>query len=164
MDLIIPEAGLVIWQTVVFLVVLFVLGKFAWKPILNGLKERESSIENALESAKQAKEEMARLKADNEKLLEEARAERDKILKDAVKAANEIKESAKEDALKIGEKMIEEAKATIIAEKKAALKEVKSQVATLSLQVAEKLLRKNLEGEAAQKDLVNDYVESIKLN
>jgi F-type H+-transporting ATPase subunit b len=164
MDLILPESGLIIWQAVTFLVVLFVLGKFAWKPIMNGLKERELNIAEALEAAAKAKEDMAKLQADNEKLLTEARQERDKILKDATKAANDIKDTAKTEAEKIGAKMIEDAKVSIEAEKNAALREVKAQVATLSLEIAEKILRKKLDSETEQKGLVTDFVNDLKLN
>lgn len=164
MDLILPESGLIIWQAVAFLIVLLVLGKFAWRPILNGLKERELNIAEALEAAAKAKDEMAKLQADNEKLLKEAREERDKILKDATKAANDIKETAKVEAEKTGARMIEEAKSTIEAEKNAALREVKTQVSTLSLEIAEKLMRKKLETEKEQKALVSDFVNDLKLN
>lgn len=164
MDLLIPGTGLFILQTVGFLLLLFLLGKFAWKPILAGLKEREETIEGALKSAEQAKEEMAALKADNEKLLAEARAERDVILKEATAAANKIKEEAKEETTKITSKMIEEAKATIENEKRAALADVKTQVATLSLDITEKLLRKQLADQKEQKALVDEFVKELNLN
>jgi len=164
MDLIIPESGLVIWQTIITLLVLFVLGKFAWKPILSALKTREDSIEEALLAAEKAKEEMANLKSDNEKLLREAREERDKIIQSASKVANEIREKAKGDAAEISKKMLEEARASIDTEKKSALKEIKDQVAELSLEISEKLLRKNLEGDKAQKELIDGYIDELKLN
>ena len=150
MDLLLPDTGLFIFQTVAFLILLFVLGKFAWKPILAGLKEREETIEGALAAAEQAKNEMAALQADNEKLLAEARAERDKVLKEAVATANAIKEEAKEETSKITAKMIEEAKATIENEKRAALAEVKTQVAELSREITEKILKKELGDKKAQ--------------
>ncbi|MDN5204053.1 F0F1 ATP synthase subunit B [Fulvivirgaceae bacterium BMA10] len=164
MDLITPGFGLIFWQAVVFLIVVFILGKFAWKPILKSLKDREDSIDEALNEAKNAKEEMAQLKAENEKLLADARLERDQILKDATAAANKIREEAREEAGKISAKMVEDAKTTIQNEKKAALTEVKNQVAELSLLVAEKLIKKNLEEDKAQKALVDDFVKDLNVN
>ncbi len=159
-----PESGLIIWQTIITILVLFVLGKFAWKPILGALKTREDSIAEALQAAEKAKEEMANLKAENEQIIREAREERDQIIQSASKAANEIKEKAKEEASEIGKKMIEDAKASIESEKNAALRDIKDQVAELSLQVTEKLLRKNLEGDKAQKQLLDSYIDELKLN
>ena len=163
-DLLSPGIGLIFWQAIGFLILLFVLGKFAWKPILGALKEREDSIDNALLSAEQAKNEMQALQADNEKLLAEARIERDSILKEALATAESIKEGAKEDTSKIASKMIEEAKAAIEIEKKAALSDVKNQVAMLSLEITEKLLRKELANQDAQKELIDSYVKDLNLN
>ena len=164
MDLITPALGLIFWQTIIFLVVLFVLGKFAWKPILGALKSREESIEEALKSAVNAKEEMANLKADNEKLLAEAKQERDNMLKDAAKMGEELKDQAKEDAKVIGDKMIIEARASIESEKNDAIREIKDQVAELSLQITEKLLKKNLSDDKSQQELVKDYMKDLKLS
>lgn len=164
MDLITPGIGLIFWQAVTFLIVLFVLAKYAWGPITDALKTRESSIEDALASAEMAKEEMAKLKSENEKLFEEARLERDKILKEASDTAKRIVEESRTEAKKQGDKMIEDARAIIKTEKQAALAEVKSQVATLSVQIAEKLLRRKLDNEKAQKELVADFVEDLNLN
>lgn len=164
MDLLIPDTGLFIFQVVAFLLLLFLLGKFAWKPILAGLKEREETIEGALAAAEKAKNEMEALQADNEKLLAEARAERDKILKEAVAAANSIKEDAKEETSKITAKMIEDAKASIDNEKRAALADVKTTVAALSLEITEKILKKELADEKAQKGLVEGYIKDLNLN
>jgi len=164
MELITPGLGLIFWQIVIFLMLVFVLAKYAWKPILKAIGDRDSAIEDALTSAEQAKEEMAKLKSDNEKLLADARTERDQMLKEALTAANTIKEEAKTDAGKIGTKMIEDAKAAIDTEKKAALAEVKDQVASLSVQIAEKLLKKSLDNEPAQKELVADLVKEIRIN
>lgn len=164
MDLITPSIGLVFWTTLTFIILLFILGKFAWKPILSTLKTREESIKSALESAETAKQEMAKLQADNEKLLMEARQERDKMIKEALDTAKQIKEEAKQDASKQAEKIITDAKATIEVEKNAALNEVTTKVAELSLQIADKLLRKNLSDDKAQKELVEEFVKDIKLN
>ena len=163
MDLILP-GSLIIWQLIGFLALLFLLAKFAWKPILAALEERETSIESALKAAEQAKAEMATLKADNEKLLQEARLERDHILKSANDAAAKMIEDAKVAAATEGAKMIENAKAIIDNEKKVALNEVKNQVAVLTLEVTEKLLKKNLATDAAQKELVDSMVKDLKLN
>ena len=164
MDLITPGFGLIFWQTVTFLAVLLILGKFAWKPILTALKERETSIEDALSAAEKAKNEMENLKAENEKLLAEARLERDKILKDAAAAGNKLKDDARDEAGKISAKMLEDAKNAINNEKKAALADIKGQVALLSIQIAEKLLRKNLEDDKAQKSLVNEFIKDLNNN
>jgi F-type H+-transporting ATPase subunit b len=164
MDLITPDASLIFWQTVIFLVVLFVLAKFAWKPILNGLNERESNIEQALLSAEKAKNEMAQLKADNEKLLAEARKERDSILRDATAAANKLKDEAREQASQESAKIVADAKASIETEKKAALAEVKQQVAQLSLEIAEKVLREKLSDDKAQKAYVSKLVKDLNEN
>lgn len=164
MDLIIPSSGLIFWQLLGFLALLFILIKFAWKPILEALEERESGIENALKSAEKARNEMASLKADNEKLLAEARLERDIILKKAQEASVKMIEDAKNEASKAAAAQIENAKAVIETEKKAALAEVKNQVAMLTIEVTEKLLRRNLTDEKAQKALVDEFVKDIKLN
>lgn len=164
MDLIIPSAGLIFWQLFGFLALLFILIKFAWKPILATLAEREASIDGALKAAEQARNEMANLKAENEKLLQEARLERDTILKKAQDASAKMIEDAKTEAGKQGALMIENAKAVIETEKKAALAEVKTQVAMLTLEVTEKLLRKNLFDEKAQSALVDEFIKDLKLN
>jgi F-type H+-transporting ATPase subunit b len=164
MDLITPGTGLIFWQLFGFLGLLFILIKFAWKPMLAALDERETSIEEALKSAETARNEMANLKAENEKLLTEARLERDIILKKAQEASVKMIEDAKEDATKVGAQMIANAKAVIETEKKAALADVKSQVAALTLEVTEKLLRKNLSNDSAQKELVDGFVKELKLN
>lgn len=164
MDLITPESGLIIWQLIIFTIVLLILRRFAWKPILSALRAREDSISEALQSAEVARIEMESLKADNEKLLREAKAERDNILKDASKVANEIKETAKAEAQTISDKMVDDAKSSIEAEKKAALKEIKDQVAELSLQITEKVLRKELDNDKAQKGLIQDYMKDLGVN
>ncbi|WP_057939159.1 F0F1 ATP synthase subunit B [Algoriphagus resistens] len=164
MDLITPGTGLIFWQLFGFLGLLFILIKFAWKPMLAALDERESSIENALKAAETARNEMANLKAENEKLLADARLERDTILKKAQDASVKMVDDAKADAAKVGAQMIENAKAVIETEKKAALADVKNQVATLSLEITEKLLRANLSDTKSQKDLVEGFVNDLKLN
>jgi F-type H+-transporting ATPase subunit b len=164
MDLITPGTGLIFWQLFGFLGLLFILIKFAWKPMLAALDEREGSINNALKAAETARNEMANLKAANEKLLAEARLERDIILKKAQDASVKMIDDAKNEAVKAGAQMIENAKAVIETEKKAALADVKSQVASLSLDITEKLLRKNLSDDKSQKELVEGFVNELKLN
>lgn len=164
MELLTPGTGLIIWQAIIFLLLFFLLAKFAWKPIVQSLRIREESIQGALDSAERAKEEMAALKADNEKLLDEARQERETILKDARDVANGIREEAQVQAAKQTDKMIADAKAAINTEKQAALTEVKAQVAELSLQITEKLLRKKLDNEKAHKELIEEFVNDVKLN
>lgn len=164
MDLISPGSGLIFWQLFGFLGLLFILIKFAWKPMLAALEERESSIENSLKAAESARNEMANLKTDNEKLLAEARLERDVILRKAQEASVKMIDDAKNEAIKVAAVQIENAKAVIENEKKAALTEVKNQVAILTIEVTEKLLRRNLTDEKAQKALVDEFVKDIKLN
>jgi F-type H+-transporting ATPase subunit b len=164
MELLTPGTGLIIWQTFVFLLLVLLLAKFAWNPILTSLKERETSIQHALDQADKARAEMARLQADNEKLFKEAREERDKILKEAREASNRLKEEAQLDAKKTADKIIEEARAAINIEKQAALKEVRIQVALFSLEVAGKLMKKNLAGDKQQKELVEQFMNELKLN
>ncbi|MEO9476872.1 MAG: F0F1 ATP synthase subunit B [Cyclobacteriaceae bacterium] len=159
-----PEIGLIFWQTIVFVIVFLVLATFVWKPIVGALKTRESQIDDALKAADLAKEEMAQIKADNEYLLQEARAERDKILKEAMGAASQIKEEAKSETAAIAEKMIADAKVSIESEKKAALAEVKSLVASLSLDIAEKVIREKLSGDKSQKDLIDKFLKEVKVN
>ena len=164
MDLLTPGSGLIIWQAIIFLLLFVLLSKFAWKPILASLKEREDSIQSALDTAEKARAEMAKLTSDNEKLLKEAREERDKILKEAREASNRLKDEAQSDAKKAADKIINDARAAINIEKEAALKEVKVQVALFSLQVAEKLMKKNLASDKEQKALVEGYINDLKLN
>jgi F-type H+-transporting ATPase subunit b len=164
MDLISPDLGLIIWQTIGFAILFLLLAKFAWKPILAALEERDGAIEASLNEAQKAKMEMANLVAENEKLLQEARIERDEILRAANEYASRLMEEAKGEAAIAGAKMIEEAKAVIETEKQAALTDVKIQVAEMSLLIAEKLLRQNLSSEPAQKKLVEEFVKDIELN
>ncbi len=164
MDLLTPGTGLIFWQAIVFLGLFFFLAKFAWKPILHALKEREDSIQHALDAADRAKVEMANLQAGNEQLLKEARIERDKIIRDARDASNRLIDQAKADSKKAADRIIDDAKAIINTEKNAALRDVKAQVALFSLQIAEKLIKKNLSSDQAQKDLVSEFLKEAKLN
>ncbi len=164
MDLLTPASGLLFWQLIIFVALFVLLTKMAWKPILSSLKERETSIQTALDSAEKAKEEMASLKSDNEKLLKQAREERDHILRDAREAANRMHDQAQADAKKNADRIIQDAKAVINIEKQAALRDVRAQVAQFSLEVAEKLIKKTLANDKAQKDLVESFIKELKLN
>ena len=164
MELVTPGLGLIFWQTITFLVVLFLLSKFAWKPISNALREREESIESALRMADQAKLEMQALKADNEKLIQQARIERDRIIREASEAGNAIVEQAKSRANEEGTRMIENAREAIINEKKAALTEVKNTAATLSIEIAERILKHELRDPATQRALISDYIKDVNLH
>jgi F-type H+-transporting ATPase subunit b len=164
MELVTPGFGLIFWQLVTFLIVLFLLTKFAWKPIMNALRERETSIENALSAAEKAKLEMQGLKAENEKLLAEARLERDKILKEASDAGNALVENARNKANEEGSRMIAQAREAIENEKRAAITEVKNMAAALSVDIAERILRKELNDPQAQQALAQDYIREVTLN
>ena len=163
MELVTPEIGLVFWTTISFLIFLFILGKFAWKPILGAINEREISIENALMKAEAAKEEMERLTSENESLLREARAERDIILQEARKLKDKIVGDAKEAAQEEGAKMIEKARLEINMQKALAIADVKNQVASLSIEIAEKVLRKQFEDASKQDELVTELLKEVKL-
>jgi F-type H+-transporting ATPase subunit b len=164
MELVKPEFGLVFWMLVSFLIVLFILGKFAWKPILKALKERETSIEDALRSADKAREAMENLKADNEKLLIEARAERERMLREARDTKDAIINEAKGKATTEANRLLQMAREAINNEKQAAITELKNQVATLSIEIAEKILREQLKDATKQKELAEKYLKEVKMN
>lgn len=164
MELLQPAFGLVFWMLVSFLIVLFILGKFAWKPILKALKERETSIEDALRSADKAREAMENLKADNEKLLSDARAERERMLREARDTKDAIINEAKGKATTEANRLLQMAREAINNEKQAAITELKNQVATLSIEIAEKILREQLKDSAKQKELAEKYLKEVKLN
>ena len=156
--------GLFIWQVVIFVGLILLLKKFAWKPILDAVNEREEGIKNALLAAENAKKDMQNLKSDNEKLLAEARAERDLMIKEAREIKEKMIADAKSEAQAQGEKMIDQAKASIESEKNAAMAELKNQVSSLSLEIAEKLLQDELSNKEAQTKLVEKMLGDAKLN
>ena len=164
MQLINPGFGLIFWMTLAFLIVFFVLKKFAWKPILESLKEREESIESALQAAEDAKKEMASLKAKNEELLKEAREERDALLADARKIKEQILNEAREKANKEAGIIIENAREQINSEKQAALIELKNVIATYSIEIAEKVLQAELSDKKKQQAYVDKLIKEIQLN
>jgi len=163
MDLVTPEVGLVFWTALSFFILLFILGKYAWKPILAAVAERENSIESALLRAEAVKEEMARLTNENEALLKQARSERDAILSEAKKVKDQMITDAKATAHTEGARMIELARIEINNQKAIAMADVKNQVASLSLEIAEKVLRKQFEDQAKQDELVSQLLKEVKL-
>lgn len=163
MDLITPDFGIFFWQTITLLVVLFVLGKFAWKPILRMLGEREGYIAQSLQNAQEAKNMLAQMKEDQEKLVEQSMREKEKIIYEALASKNAILEAASMEARQLGNKVLEDARVVIDAEKEMAFDRLKQEIAALSIQVAEKLLAKELHPEQRQEELVRRLVKETKL-
>lgn len=163
MDLITPEIGLFFWQTIVFLVLILLMAKFAWKPILGAIQSREDSINDALASAENARKEMQNLQADNEKLLKEARIQRDALLKEARELKEKIVADASTEAQEKADKIVAQAQITIQNEKNSALADIKNQVAELSIQIAEKVIRKELSSSEQQYRLVEEMLEDVTL-
>tara|TARA_B100001778_G_C18373302_1_gene531785 strand:- start:5 stop:499 length:495 start_codon:yes stop_codon:yes gene_type:complete len=164
MDLVTPDIGLIFWTTVSFAILYFILAKFAWKPILGAVNEREKSIKDALSAAEMAKEEMASLKADNEKILNEAKLQRETLLKEAREIRSRIIADAESEATAKANKLIESAKIAIENEKSAAMKELNNTVVDLSLNIAEKLLSKELDNNEKQQENIQEILENTKLN
>lgn len=156
--------GLFIWQVLIFVGLILLLKKFAWKPILDSVNDREEGIKNALLSAENAKKEMQNLQADNQRILQEARLERDNMLKEAREMKEKMVDDAKAEAQAQGQKMIEQAKAAIQSEKNAAMADLKLQVSSLSVSIAEKLLKEELSNKEAQTKLVEKLLGDVKLN
>ncbi|TCO23763.1 ATP synthase F0 subcomplex B subunit [Pedobacter psychrotolerans] len=164
MELVTPSIGLVFWTALAFICLLILLRKLAWKPILGAIHDREQSIDEALNKAELAKQEMTRLTAQNQDLMQQARAERDEILKEAKTLKDGILNEAKKQAQVEGAKLIEKAKIEIENQKKVALAEVKGQVSTLSLEIAERILRNQLDDKAKQEALVANLLKDVELN
>lgn len=164
MSLINPGFGLIIWMTIALLVVLFVLKKYAWKPIMNALKEREGSIEDSLRAADKAREEMKDLKLDNEKLLRDAKDERDALMREARVIKEKIIEQAKERAGMEANNIVESAKKRIENEKKAALVEIKNTIATTAIEIAEKILREEFKDKKKQAAYIEEMLKETRLN
>jgi F-type H+-transporting ATPase subunit b len=156
--------GLFFWQILIFVGLLLLLRKFAWKPILEAVNNREEGIKNALESAEEARKEMQNLQADNERILNEARAERDGMLKEARQIKENMIADAKSEAQAEADKIVVQAQATIVSEKKAAIAELKNQVAGFSVEIAEKMIRKELSGKDKQLELAASMLEEVTLN
>ena len=164
MDLVTPDIGLIFWTTVSFAILYFILAKFAWKPILGAVNEREKSIKDALSAAEKAKEEMVNLKADNEKILNEAKLQRESLLKEAREIKLKIIADAESEATEKANKLVETAKIAIENEKSAAMKELQNTVVDLSLNIAEKLLSKELDNKEKQLKNIQDILDKTKLN
>jgi len=164
MELVNPGLGLIFWMTIAFALVLWVLAKFAWKPIMKALSDRENSIDDALHAADQAREEMKQLKSKHGELLAQAKDERDDILKNAREIREKIIEESKLKAQEEANRIIETAKESIHFEKMAAITELKNQIAHLSIDIAEKLLKKELVTDEVQADLVKKLVDDIEVN
>jgi F-type H+-transporting ATPase subunit b len=164
MELIKPAFGLIFWMTISFGLVLFLLRKYAWKPILGSLKEREQNIADALNSAIKAKQDMEQLKAGNEQLLAEARNERDLILKEARQAKESIVNEARTKATEETDRLLKIARENIHNEKMAAITDLKNQVAHLSIEIAEKIMREKLASDEKQNALIRKMLEDVKLN
>ena len=156
--------GLFFWQTLLFVILIFVLKKYAWKPILSAVEEREEGIKNALDSAKKAKEEMKNLNADNERILHEAKLERDSLLKEAREMKEKIINEAKESANHNAEKILTTAKEQIRNEKLKAITELKNEVANLSIEMAEKILKSELSDKKAQSEMIERNLKQRDLN
>jgi len=162
--LVLPDIGLVFWNTIAFLILLIVLGKFAWKPMLKAIAERESGIEEALLRADKMKAEIAAMQNENEALLAKAREERAGMIKDAKETADKMVSDAKDKAKQEYERIISDAQSAITQQKNAALTEVKNQVGSLVVEVAEKILRKELSNKAEQESYIKQIAEGVKLN
>lgn len=164
MALLTPAIGLIFWMLVVFLLLVLILRKFAWKPIIDGLNDREHEIQSALDLAEQTRAEMAKLMATNEKMVAEANAARDKIIRDAKDASDRMILEAKDKAIAEGQRMIDNARETILNEQQAAIAKMKEEVATLSLKIAEKVLHRELSDRSSQEKLIADLASSARLN
>ncbi|HEV3224658.1 MAG TPA: F0F1 ATP synthase subunit B [Puia sp.] len=164
MKLLLPEFGLLIWTLLAFLIVLFILGKFAWPAIIKGLKEREASITDSLATAERVKAEMAQLKSENEALLAKAREERAQMLREARDTKDKIINEAKEQAKAEAGKIIVDARVAIEQQKMAAITEVKNQIGNLVVEVSEKILRRELENKPEQEKYIKQLAEEVKLN
>jgi F-type H+-transporting ATPase subunit b len=164
MELLIPEFGTIFWTLIAFLVSFYILAKFAWKPMLNALKERDKAIAQSLEAAEKAKSEVARLQSESEKIIAQARVERDKMLQEARNLKESLLGEAREQAKKEGHKLIEDARQAIKTERTAAIQEIKKQVSELSVAISEKVLLHELSDPKKQKDLIEKSLTEIKFS
>ena len=164
MDLLTPDLGLLFWQVIVFLSLFLILRAFAWKPITASLNERENNIQSALDLAEKTRLEMTALKADNEKLLAQARSEREAILRGAKETADKMMADSREKAEAEGKRILEQARESMQNERQALVQQMKKEVVTLSLDIAEKVLRKELSDKSSQEKLVTDLVANSRLN
>lgn len=158
------QYGVVIWTTIAFLIVVLILGKYGWKPVMKAIKDREDTIKDALESAEKAREEMQKLNASNDELLREARIQRDQLLKEARETKEKIVAEAKNTANAEASRLIENARQDIDNEKKAAISEIKKQVAVLSVEIAEKIIKNQLKADNNQEKIIKEAMKEISLN
>ncbi len=164
MGLVNPGIGLIFWMNLAFLIVLFVLAKYAWKPIMKALSQREQTIDDALHAAEMAREDMKNLQADNEILLKKAKEERVEMLKEARKSRDKIVEEAKASAKKEADRILEDAKKQIHFEKMSAITELKNEIATLSIEIAEKVLKEELSDKKKHQDFIQKQLQKVKFN
>ena len=164
MDLLIPSTGLLFWMALTFLVVLFILWKFGFPVITNMVKERKAFIDDSLRKAHEANERLANIQKEGESILQEAREKQAQLLKEAAETRDAIVEKAQEKARMEGARLLDDAKAEIEQEKKAAIADIRRQVATLSVEIAEKVLKQNLQGDKAQMDFINRMLDDASLN
>ncbi len=164
MDLITPDFGLFFWMLVTFMLVFIILKKFAWKPIIQALREREEKIQTGLEDAEDAKNQLANVKIESDKIISEALVERDKLIRQGREIKEQITTEAREQAEKEAKKIVEEAKRQIEEEKTAAINQIKVQIASLSVEIAEKILRKKLQDDNQQKELLYNLLDDLKVN
>ena len=164
MDLLTPDVGLLVWQLVIFGLLFLLLSKFAWGPITNSLRERENSIQGALDLAQKTRGEMAKLKSENEQILAQARAERDTILRSAKETADRVIAESRDKAIAEGQRMLEQAREAMQNERQALVASMKKEVVNLSIEVAEKVLRRELADKNSQEKLVQELVSSSRLN
>jgi F-type H+-transporting ATPase subunit b len=164
MQLVTPGIGLIFWMLVSFGLVMYVLAKYAWTPIMKGIHQREDTIEKALEAANEAKKEMLQLKAGNEQLLRDAKDERDALMRDARKVKEAILEEARQKAGEESARIIENARENIQFEKMAAINDLKNQIASISIEIAEKLIGKELENKKSQQELTEKLLKEVKIN
>jgi len=164
MDLLTPEFGTIFWTLIVFLISFYILAKFAWKPMLNALKERDKAIAQSLEAAEKAKSEVSRMQAESEKIMAQARVERDKMLQEARDLKESLVNESREQAKKEGLKLIEDARQVIKTERTAAVQEIKNQVSILSVAISEKILLHELSDPEKQKELIEKSLVDVKFN
>jgi F-type H+-transporting ATPase subunit b len=164
MQLVTPGIGLIFWMLVSFSLVMYVLAKFAWAPIMKGIHQREDTIEKALQAANDAKKEMLQLKAGNEQLLRDAKDERDALMRDARKMKETIIEEARVKASEESARIVENARENIQFEKMAAINDLKNQIASISIEIAEKLIGKELENKEQQQQLTEKLLKDVKIN
>ena len=164
MELLTPNLGLIVWTTLAFLITLWILGKFAWKPIVSSLEKREQNIAESIQAAEKVKQEMAALKSENEELLAKARDERAQMLREAKETRDKIIADAKEQARQETNKIVSDAQAVINQQKMAAITELKNNVGKLVIEVSEKVLRRELASKEAQEQYIHELTSEVQLN